>query len=73
MKGTAKQTARAEEIKTKIMTALDAMANTAMKEQFDDFRAWLDNKDSAAWWIDSWQMTKTEHMFLRSVMREYKA
>lgn len=73
MKGTAKQIAWAEEIKAKIMTALDAMANTAMKAQFEDFRAWLDSKDSAAWWIDSWQLTKTEHMFLRKVMREYKA
>lgn len=73
MKGTAKQIAWADEIKAKIMTSLDAMANTAMKAQLEDFRAWLDSKDSAAWWIDSWQLTKTEHMFLRKVMREYKA
>lgn len=73
MKGTTKQIAWAEEIKTKVMTALDAMANTAMKAQLDDFRAWLDSKDSASWWIDSWQLTNTEHMFLRKVIREYKA
>lgn len=73
MKGTVKQIAWAEEIKAKIMTALDAMADTPMKAQFDDFRAWIEAKDSAAWWIDSWQLTKTEHMFLRKVMREYKA
>ena len=73
MKGTTKQITWAEEIKTKVMTALDAMANTAMKAQLEDFRAWLEAKDNAAWWIDSWQLTRTEHMFLRKVMREYKA
>lgn len=73
MKGTEKQISWAEEIKAKTMAALDAMANTAMKAQLEDFRAWIETKDNAAWWIDSWQLTKTEHMFLRKVMREYKA
>ena len=72
MKGTEKQVAWANEIKANIMQAIDAMANTAMKEQFAAFRAWVDGKDSAAWWIDNWQVTKTANMFLRKVMREYK-
>ena len=41
-------------------------------EEIAAFRAWLDNKDSAAWWIDLWQMTKTARMFLRGAMAEYK-
>ena len=73
MKGSEKQIKWAEEIKANIMRALDEMSNTAMLEQFAAFRTWLDGKDSAAWWIDNWQLTKTGHMFLRKVMREYKA
>lgn len=73
MKGTAKQIAWAEEIKAKVMTALDAMANTSMRAQFVDFRSWIEAKENAAWWIDGWQLTKTEHMFLRRAMTEYKA
>lgn len=73
MKGTEKQIAWANEIKTNVMAALDAMANTARKEQFADFRAWIDSKDNASWWINSWQLTMTENMFLRKAMREYKA
>ncbi len=73
MKGTEKQIAWAKEIKTSVIAALDAMSNTAMQDQFKTFSAWLDSKDSAAWWIDNWQMTGTAHMFLRKVMREYKA
>lgn len=73
MKGSEKQIKWAEEIKANVMNALDEMSNTAMREQFSAFRTWLDGKDSAAWWIDNWQMTKTAHMFLRCAMREYKA
>ena len=72
MKGTEKQVKWAEEIKANIFTALDAMGNTSMTEEFAAFRAWLDNKNSAAWWIDLWQMTKTARMFLRGAMAEYK-
>lgn len=73
MKGTEKQIAWANEIKANVIQAVGAMANTAMKEQYADFCIWLDSKDSAAWWIDNWQLTKTVNMFLRRVMREYKA
>lgn len=72
MKGTEKQVKWAEEIRANIFAALDAMSNTSMKEEFAAFRAWLDNKDSAAWWIDLWQTTKTYNMFLRCAMMEYR-
>lgn len=73
MKGTEKQVKWAEEIKTNIFAALDAMSNTSMTAELASFRAWLDNKDTAAWWIDLWQMTKTVKMFLRGAMSEYRA
>ena len=73
MKGTEKQVKWAEDIKANILTSLDAMSNTSRKEEFAAFRAWLDSKDNASWWIDLWQTTKTGHMFLRCAMKEYKA
>ena len=73
MKGTEKQVKWAEDIKANILTSLDAMSNTSRKEEFAAFRAWLDSKDNASWWIDLWQTTKTCHMFFRCAVKEYKA
>ena len=72
MKGTERQIKWASDIKSKIDAALDAMSNTNMQTELKSFRAWLDSKDSASWWIDAWQLTRTENMFLRMAMRQYK-
>lgn len=72
MKGTEKQVKWAEEIKNGIFETLDAMGNTSKAAELAAFRAWLENKTSAAWWIDLWQTTKTSHMFLRGAMAEYR-
>lgn len=73
MKGTEKQVKWAEDIKARIFSALDAMSNTSRQAEFRAFCAWLDNKSSAAWWIDGWQLTGTDIMFIGRAIREFKA
>lgn len=73
MKGTEKQIKWASEIRENIFTALSAMSNTGMQAEFVAFRAWLDSKVNASWWIETWTMNGTVHMFLRAAMKEYKA
>ena len=73
MKGTEKQIKWASKIRENILTALSAMSNTSMQAEFEAFCAWLDSKTDASWWIETWTMNGTVHMFLRAAMKAYKA
>ena len=72
MKGTEKQIAWANDVKARIMSALDAMSNTDRKAEFDALIAWLNGRDSAAWWIETWQITRTDRMFIKAAIREWR-
>lgn len=72
MRGTEKQINWASEIKASITEALEQMSNTSRKAEYDQFRAWLDAKQDASWWISLWKQTNTNHMFLRCAIIEWK-